>query len=207
MKLTIVAASHRPASESGRVARYVEGLATREHGAAFDAVDVLDLGTTPLPLWDEDVHQPDPADGRWKGAWRRVSAGLAASQAFVFVVPEWSGMVPAALKNLFLLCGEHQLMHKPALIVGVSSGLGGSYPVAELRATSAKDTRICYIPDHVVVRQVRQVFLGPEPQSDHDRALRARLAYSLRVLLEYARALAAVRSSGAIDAARYPYGM
>ena len=42
------------------------------------------------------------------------------------------------------------MAHKPGLIVTVSAGLGGSYPVTELRISSHKNTRLCYIPDHVL---------------------------------------------------------
>ena len=48
------------------------------------------------------------------------------------VSPEWNGMVPSMLTNFFLLCSNNELAHKPGLLVGVSSGTGGSYPVAEL---------------------------------------------------------------------------
>lgn len=41
-------------------------------------------------------------------------------------------MVPAALKNLFLLCTGGEIAHKPALIVAVASGQGGADLVAEL---------------------------------------------------------------------------
>ena len=75
----------------------------------------------------------------------------------VVMSPEWSGMVPAGLKNFFLLCGADHLAHKPGLIVGVSASLGGSYPIAELRTSSYKNTRLCYIPDHVIVRNVGQM--------------------------------------------------
>ena len=52
MKLTIVAGSHRRSSESARVASFIEGMASQRAG--FEA-SVLDLGKTPLPLWDEEL--------------------------------------------------------------------------------------------------------------------------------------------------------
>ena len=116
-------------------------------------------------------------------------------------------MVPPGLKNFFLLCGADVLAHKPGLIVTVSAGLGGSYPVNELRTSSYKNTRLCYIPDHVIVRNVGQVLKGEQPADEHDDALRNRITYSLRVLLEYAKALKLVRDSGVVDLKTFPYGM
>ena len=79
--------------------------------------------------------------------------------------------------------------------------------MVELRTSSYKNTRICYIPDHVVVRNVGQMLKGDQPSDEHDAAVRARIAYSLRVLTEYAKALTSVRASGAIDLKSFPYGM
>ncbi|MBM4094784.1 MAG: NAD(P)H-dependent oxidoreductase, partial [Planctomycetes bacterium] len=117
------------------------------------------------------------------------------------------GMVPAALKNFFLLCDAKVLAHKPALIVAVSAGLGGSYPVAELRTSSYKNTRICYIPEHVIVRNVARMLKNDVPADDEDQALRDRITYACRLLIEYARGMQAIRDSGVIDHKKHPYGM
>ena len=50
------------------------------------------------------------------------------------------------LLNIFLLCGNGEFSHKPGLIVSVSSGNGGAYPIAELRSSSYKNTHIMWIP-------------------------------------------------------------
>ena len=70
------------------------------------------------------------------------------------IAPEWHGQVPAGLKNFFLICGRAEVGHKPALITTVSSGDGGAYPVAELRMSSYKNNRICYIPEQLIIRNV-----------------------------------------------------
>jgi hypothetical protein len=111
------------------------------------------------------------------------------------------------LKNFFLLCSADVFAHKPGLIVTVSAGAGGSYPVTELRTSSYKNTRLCYVPDHVIVRNVGQMLHGDQPADEHDVALRGRIEYSLRVLVEYAKALRLVRESGVIDLKAFPYGM
>jgi hypothetical protein len=133
---------------------------------------------------------------------------LRAADAIILVVPEWNGMVPPALMNLFLLAGRGELAHKPALAVTLSSGQGGAYPLAELRAYGYKNTRLCYIPDHVIVRFVENVLNEVDNiSSEEDRLIRHRLAYSLNILDVYSTAFKQIRSSQVIDLINYPYGM
>lgn len=201
MKIAIVAGSHRREAESTRVAEYIE-----QNLRKLEAVDtyLLSLAGNPLPLWDEGVWS---GDEKWRAAWGPIAGELKGADGLVVVAPEWSGMVTPGLKNFFLLCGADVLAHKPGLIVSVSSGLGGSYPVAELRGSSYKNTRLCYLPDHVIVRNVGRMLKGDQPADEHDASLRARLDYALKVLLEYARALRRVRESGVIDLKAFPFGM
>ncbi|WP_437675709.1 NADPH-dependent FMN reductase [Sorangium sp. So ce131] len=203
MKLAIISGSHRTESESGKVARYMQQQLAS--WADVSSTYLLDLGGNPLPLWDQEIWT---GSEKWGQVWSPISAELASSDAFVVVAPEWAGMVPAGLKNFFLLCSRGELAHKPALIVAVSASLGGSYPVAELRMSSYKNTYLCYIPDHVIVRNVRSLINDPAtPQSTDDERIRERLRYATGILLEYGKALAQVRASGLVDLQRYPYGM
>jgi len=201
MRIAIVAGSHRREAESARVAKYIE---QDLQNLGVSDTYLLSLSANPLPLWDEDVWS---GDEKWKMLWGPIAKQLKSSDALVVVAPEWSGMVPPGLKNFFLLCGADVLAHKPGLIVTVSAGLGGSYPVNELRTSSYKNTRLCYIPDHVIVRNVGQVLRGEQPADEHDDAIRNRITYSLRVLLEYTKALKLVRDSGVVDLKTFPYGM
>lgn len=200
MKITLVAGSHRHDSESERVARYAEGILGQIGAEPF----LLSLADNPLPLWDEGAWGADP---KWTTLWGPIARELRDSDGFVVVSPEWSGMVPAGLKNFFLLCGGDLLAHKPGLIVSVSAALGGAYPVVELRTSSYKNTRICYLPDHVIVRNVGQMLKGDQPAGEHDASLRRRISYSLQLLIEYAKALQSVRASGLVDLKSFSYGM
>jgi len=117
--------------------------------------------------------------------------------------------VPSGLKNFFLMWGKGELAHKPALIVTVSSADGGAYPVAELRMSSYKNNRICYIPEQVIVRNVESV-LNDDPaenDADADRYFRERIPYALKILREYGLALGQVRGSGVADLALFKNGM
>jgi NAD(P)H-dependent FMN reductase len=202
MQYTIISGSHRPEAESLRIAQYT---ANRIEKNLKDAhAEIVSLSENPLPLWDEGAWEND---SKWEKLWSPISKKLKAADALVVVSPEWSGMVPAGLKNFFLLCNDQEIAHKPALIVAVSAGTGGSYPVAELRMSSYKNTHLLYIPDHVILRKVGDLFKAPEPTTKEDIYLRKRLDYSLQVLEQYASALKAVRSSGVINAKDYANGM
>ncbi len=184
----IVSGSHRENSQSGRMARYVQEK-LEEQGATSD---LLDLGKTPLPLWREDFWD-DPRP-EW-AVWEPVAKRLQKADGLVVVSPEWHGMVPSGLKNFFLLATSREVADKPALIVAVSNGTGGAYPVAELRMSSYKNNRLCYMPDQVIIRDVENVFLDPDNMTSADEYFDARLAHDLRLLQEYAKALGTVRAA------------
>ena len=159
-----------------------------------------------MPLWDESIWEAAPD---WAARLQPVSEQLVASDGFVIVCPEWHGQVPAGLKNFFLMWSKGELAHKPALIVTVSSADGGAYPVAELRMSSYKNNRLCYVPEHVIVRHVEGVLNAEEDKNDPDadRYFRERITYALGVLREYALALEKVRESGAASLQVFSNGM
>ena len=204
MKLTIISGSHRISSQSEKVANVIRN--TVEANKYFDEVEIFSLAGNPLPLWDQGVWD---GDEKWKTLLDPLKKRLAESDAFVIVSPEWHGQVPAGLKNFFLLCSKKELGHKPAVIVTVSSGDGGTYPVAELRMSSYKNNRICYVPEHVIVRKVEKV-LNDDPDNNDprsDKFYRERLAWVLGILKEYASAFRQIRASGATDSDTFKNGM
>ena len=204
MKITIISGSHRKVSQSEKVARFIQR--TLEEQKLCEDTWLFSLAANPLPLWDESIWEADPA---WEQRLAPISAELASSDAFVVISPEWHGQVPSGLKNFFLMWGKGELAHKPALIVTVSSADGGAYPVAELRMSSYKNNRICYIPEQVIVRNVESV-LNDDPaqnNADADSYFRERIAYALNILKEYALALGQVRASGTTDLTMFKNGM
>ena len=200
MKISVISGSHRAHSESERIAQFI-GSGIEKKGVSSH---LISLAHNPLPLWDEEAWG---AGTKWDSLWAPISQELASSDGFVVVSPEWGGMVPAGLKNFFLLASKNELAHKPAMIVGVSSGISGSYPIAELRMSSYKNSRILYIPDHIIVRTAPKMLQGETTSDKHDQSLRDRINYNINVLIEYAKALKAVRNSGVIDYTNYPFGM
>lgn len=204
MKFSIIVGSHRADSQSSKVGKYIEHQLKQLFPQA--ELYTLDLRLNPLPLWSEEVWQENTA---LQKLWQPYSDKLASADAFIIISPEWSGMVPAGLKNIFLYCNDNELANKPALIVSVSSSRGGAYPIAELRMSSYKNTHVCYIPEHVIVRNVEAVLndLVLNESNKDDFYIKNRMAYCLKILEKYASALKQVRESGVFDYKTYPYGM
>jgi NAD(P)H-dependent FMN reductase len=203
MKITVISGSHREQAQSLKVARHIK--AALDDGMVEETA-LVSLAGNPLPLWDMGVWDNDE---KWSALLDPIRVELASSDAFVVVTPEWHGQVPAGLKNFFLLFGKNELGHKPAMIVAVSSADGGAYPVAELRMSSYKNSRLCYIPEHVIVRNVEQVLNDDASQNnaDADEYFRARIQWTLGILRQYAAALLQVRDSGATKTERFKNGM
>lgn len=204
MKISIISGSHRKVSQSEKVARYIQQ--TLESQGICENTWLFSLAGNPLPLWDETIWEDNPD---WNQRLGPISSELASSDGFVVISPEWHGQVPSGLKNFFLMWGKGELAHKPALIVTVSSGDGGAYPVAELRMSSYKNNRICYIPEQIIVRKVETV-LNEDPQRNNleaDTYFRERIGYALNILKQYALALEQVRASGATDRSKFKNGM
>jgi azobenzene reductase len=202
VQIGIVVGSHRTNSQSSRVGEYIaKDLAHIDHAVS---VDTIDLAGNPLPLWDESVWQ---GDSELATLWKPYRDRMRKADGFVIISPEWAGMVPPGLKNLLLFAGPKEVGHKPALIVAVSASRGGSYPVNELRTSGYKNNRLVYIPEHVLVQDVADVLAGETPASDRDAWLRRRIEFADRILLDYAKALAPIRSSGLTEHADFPYGM
>ncbi|MFI0399050.1 MAG: NADPH-dependent FMN reductase [Thiolinea sp.] len=202
MQFTIISGSHRQNSQSEKVANYVQSALVEQGIQA----GIFSLAGNPLPLWDESIWSGSP---EWSERLTPLSAQLAASDGFVIITPEWHGQVPAGLKNFFLLCRQNELGHKPALIIAVSSSEGGAYPVAELRMSSYKNNRICYLPEHIIVKQVTSVLNEDAATNDPtaDRYYRERIKWALGILERYAQALAPVRATDGLFNDEFRNGM
>lgn len=203
MKIAIISGSHRHNSQSLKVARHVQKtLQTDSQNDTW----LYSLEDNPLPLWDEGVWN---GEQKWLDILTPIREQLSSCDALVIITPEWHGQVPAGLKNFFLLFGKNEMGHKPALIVSVSSGVGGSYPIAELRMSSYKNSRICYIPEQLIIRDVESVLNdnGADNDTRSDPYIRERLQWSLNILNEYAVALKQVRDSGVTQTDKFGNGM
>lgn len=197
LNVVFIAGSSRNNSQSGKVARFLRQRMIQLEQTCDTLSHVIDLGLAPLPLW--------PAEDN--GPWELYRRQLQMADAIVVVAPEWNGMACPAIKNFFIYASKDELAHKPGLLVGVSSGVGGTHPISELRASSYKNCRLCYVPEHLIVRQVESVLNAPEASSESEQRLRARIDYDLDILVKYATALQPVRASIDLSIPAFANGM
>lgn len=203
MKITIISGSHRENSQSSKVARHYQKVMLN---GICDEAPIIDLANNPLPLWDQGIWD---GDEKWNILLAPYRETLSSSDGFVVISPEWHGQVPAGLKNFFLLFGKNELGHKPAKIVAVSSADGGAYPVAELRMSSYKNSRLCYIPEHIILRNVESILNDNAADNNvsADAYFKERIEWSLNILKAYVVALKQVRDSGVTETDTFGNGM
>lgn len=199
MKIVVISGSSRGGANSLKVAKWLE----KELQDKAVSTELINLQQVSLPLMHDDIWD-DIAN---LSEANRVREILKSADGYVIVSPEWNGMAAPALKNLFVYV-EKTMADKPALLTAVSATkYGGSFPIAELHMTSAKNTRIAYIPEYLVVRDADNMFNEAEAFDDNDTYIRKRAQYALGVLISYTEALRHVRESGVADYKTYPNGM
>lgn len=188
MNLVIISASQRTQSQSVKVAQYIAESVT-----GYEKVTHFELCQYNLPLWDgtqvgKSAEQSD---------WPLLNEQISQADAFIMITPEWSGMASPLLKNLLLMCSGQDTAHKPVLLVAISGGISGVYPIAELRMNAFKNNKLVAIPDHLVIRDVDEVLNDDNDStlSERDTNIRHRIGYSLHVLFHYSETLKALRTS------------
>ena len=180
MKISIISGSHRLNSQSKKISVFLQNNLSK-----IDSISgsfILDLADTPLPLWTPEKKE---GKGVWGKTWNSISENLNKSDGFIFVVPEYGGMATPAAKNIFLLCGNGELAHKPGLIVSISSGNGGAYPISELRSSSYKNTHLMWIPENIIIRNVEEFNPGNHGNNIPEW-LDNRIDYVLKLFIAYA---------------------
>ncbi|WP_194089506.1 NADPH-dependent FMN reductase [Vibrio hibernica] len=197
MKLTIISGSQRPQSQSLNVANVLKQLAHSK----FDDINIIDLHQLALPFWNEGVWNDDD---EWQ-QWKPIAQQLSQSDAFIFITPEWHGMATPALKNFLLLTTDEEIAHKPALLVSVSASINGVYPISELRMTGNKNNHVCFLPDHLIFREVDSLL--SEESTIIDPHFLARCEYTLHLLSGYAHALAPIHRDFISLGKPFRYGM
>ena len=176
--ILIISASPRLGSQSSKVSTAIERLLQNLNCPSR----FLDISALDLPLAGVAITAPNEA-------LVALQNEAVAAAALVIVCPEWGGMATPSIKNALLLLTGAQIAHKPIMLVSVSSGVGGAYPIAELRAFSSKNSHALYVPHHVIVRHVESLFVAQE-KTENDIYIEARLSTALQELIIYADALA-----------------
>ncbi len=195
MNVIIISASMRGGSQSLKVSNW---LSAHAGTIGFDS-EVLDLHECKLPLFDngETVAENQAS----------LLEKLSNADAYIFVSPEWNGMMSHGLINM-LHYVEKEMAYKPVMLVGVSAGRGGIYPIAQMKQLGGKNRHYIVSPENLVVSGVGSAFNSPELNQDEpDFVLKQRAEYSLNVLLELAKSMTQVRSSGVLDFENFANGM
>ena len=180
MQISIISTSLQKNSESRRVSGILKNfiLEIKSKVKCFE----LDTFEAQVPLWTSNKKENSDF---WDIKHKKISSELMSSQAFVLIVPEYGGMASPSAKNFFLVFNNGELDHKPGLIVSISSGSGGAYPISELRSSSYKNTHIIWIPENIIIRNVKQFNPGKHgeliPLWIDDR-----IKYSCNLLIKYA---------------------
>jgi NAD(P)H-dependent FMN reductase len=127
----IIIASTRPGRKGKPIGTWVHERALAD--GRFE-VEVADLAELNLPLMDEPNH---PSQKNYQHdhtkAW---SARVEASDAFVFVTPEYNHSYNAPLKNAIDYLSQ-EWAHKPAAFVSYGGVAGGARAVLGLRPVLA----------------------------------------------------------------------
>ncbi|MGD9809868.1 MAG: NADPH-dependent FMN reductase [Sphingobium sp.] len=99
-------------------------LALARMAPAHVTLSIAEIGD--LPLYDEDVETAGPP-----ASWTRFREELGASDAVLFVTPEYNRSVPGALKNAIDVgsrpYGKSSWAGKPAAIMSLSPGALGAF--------------------------------------------------------------------------------
>ncbi len=183
MKISVISTSHRKNSESKRISKiFIDLIFELNSSIECFSLDMFELN---IPLWTSEKKENS---NFWDNKVKQISSELNSSDGFVFVVPEYGGMATPNSKNFFLIFNNGEVFHKPGLIVSISSGNGGAYPISELRSSSYKNSHIMWIPENIIIRNVEQFLPG-----NHGNLIPVwiddRINYSCNLLLKYAEYL------------------
>ena len=183
MNISIISTSHQQGSQSKRVSEILKTflLQIDKKVKCFN----IDVFESNVPLWTSDKKENLKF---WNEEFKKISLNLSSSDGFIFVVPEYGGMATPNAKNFFLVFNNGELFHKPGLIVSISSGNGGAYPISELRSSSYKNSHILWIPENIIIRNVKQFLPGKHGELIPDW-LDDRIKYSCNLLIKYAEYL------------------
>jgi len=184
-KLSVIIGSTRP----GRVGLPIgQWFFERAKNHAKFEVELVDLKALNLPLLDEPKHpRLQEYEQEHTKAWSKI---VKASDAFVFVTPEYNYSAPPALLNAldFLY---HEWAYKPAAFVSYG-GISGGMRAVQMLKQPLIGMKVVGIPESVTITFFSQlmdngVFRGSE-------SLDKSVVTMLDELLRWSNALSALRA-------------
>jgi NAD(P)H-dependent FMN reductase len=165
-KLSVVICSTRPGRSGLPIARWFVDRATQHGRFDVELVDLLEVG---LPLMDEPKH---PRLGQYEREHTKAwSAKVRASDAFVFVTPEYNyGAPPALINALDYLF--HEWSYKAAGFVSYG-GLSGGTRSVQMTKQVLGTLKLVALPEAVNIPFVSQHIdpqVGFRATDTHDKA-------------------------------------
>lgn len=187
----IVVGSSRPGRASIVIGNWIAAIA-REMATRAGDIDlvVTDLKELDLPFFDEEVP---PIFGRYAHEHTKAwAATVAATDAFVFIAPEYNHSYSAILKNAIDFLNR-EWYHKPAAFVSYGGNAGGTRATEHLRAITG-ELRMYDLGDMVLIPYYwdylnEGVFAPPERIEESARAMLDQLFHWTRVMAEGRRKL------------------
>lgn len=150
--LTLIAGTNRPGSSTLKLANYYQKR-LKEKGVE---TAVLSLESLPENLLKTDLY------GKRSEEFKPIQALIDASEKFIFIIPEYNGSFPGALKLLMDACDfPVSFFDKKAALVGISSGKYGN-----IRGVD-HFTGVCnYMNMHVFALKLHIPFIRKEINAD-----------------------------------------
>lgn len=150
--LTIIAGTNRPGSSTLKLAVYYQKKLADKGVKA----NVLSLETLPNQLLKTDLY------GKRSEDFKPIQAQISASEKYIFIIPEYNGSFPGALKVFVDACDfPLSFYDKKAALVGISSGKYGN-----IRGVD-HFTGICnYMNMHVFSLKLHIPFIRKEIDAD-----------------------------------------
>lgn len=156
-------------------------------------IELIDLNDYDLPFFnDSNIDE-----------FEEIHLKIQEANDFIFIIPEWGGMIPGKLKNLLLTLSQKHTGHKPALTIFISSGLGGVNPISEIRSYGFKNNKMVFIPEYIIIRNVNRFAINTESYIK----IMHRIENAFKILKEYSLFLKEVRINNDKLLNKYPYGM
>ena len=161
LQVGLIVGSLRQASYSRRIALALPELAPA-------GMTLRDIPYADLAVYNGDLEATAPP------AWQRLRADVLASDALLFVTPEYNRSVPGGLKNAIDVAskpnGRNCWAGKPTLVIGQSSGpLGGLAGAFALKQTLAGAGAATMPHPEVYLGRIATLFEGDGPMVPETR--------------------------------------
>lgn len=162
MKLTLLAGTNRPASNTRIVTNQLAAL----YSALGQPVEILDLAELPQEIFLPSSYAKKPP------AFARFSEAILASDGVHIVTPEYNGGAPGVLKYFIdMLKFPEAFERRPVAFTGLAAGVwGGLRPVEQLAALfSYRNAHL--FPERVFLPGINQL-LSPDGRLTNEDSLR-----------------------------------